>query len=448
VDRGKPSVFISYSRKNIECAAALVTGLLAKGHEVWWDKKDIRGGANYFKKIAEGIKNARIFIPLLSPDSVGSVWVAREVYFACKKQKDIVPVIVEYTDLPDDLELALGGLHYVTYTGRASCEPEEHIEAALDELHGQATGVDDGQSGRPAATSPPAAGPTSPDRTKLRRPKVGYGKFKTFFEKTMVIRRTVLAVIATTCLVLGVGGGIAIGRYLIPPSLPDPADIKVPNVTAQTQEVIRMAYTTAVKGENPWAAAAIVVRRGGAQKDTWRVLSNREKLSSAGRYFMEIRPQDKPAHFYIFQIDSRGKLDWLFPKNPCVKWSSGRNPVGPGRWTRVPGQRRAFFLDENLGVEHFYIVATRGPWPEFSRALLRACRSGTINRRIQKNLNLATRGSAGAQKADVPLRPGLAETMPGGRIEAASPSVGATRYLQGRQGVLVMEKWLHHVAPK
>jgi hypothetical protein len=148
-----------------------------------------------------------------------------------------------------------------------------------------------------------------------------------------------------------------------------------------------------------------------------------------------MRPEDT-AYAYVFQIDTRGALDVLFPHFPGAKFSQGENPVERGRWTRVPHDHaEAYYLDESLGVEHLYVVLSSRPWSELERALARAATQRTP-RAVRHAFGLRTRGVGGIAKATAPAPPGaIPETE---RVELL---------VTGANGALVREMWFEHVAP-
>jgi len=150
-----------------------------------------------------------------------------------------------------------------------------------------------------------------------------------------------------------------------------------------------------------------------------------------------LHPEEN-AYFYIFQIDSTGKLDWLFPQNTYLSHSTGQNPVSAAKWTRVPlSVNQAYYLDENEGVEHFYIVATQTPWPALEEALGKARLSGNPNKPILASFSLQTRGSAGIRPVPVELPGAKGQALP-----------GAQQLIKGEAGALVIERWFRHVKAK
>lgn len=59
-------VFISYSRRDSEIADKVYHALTEIGIRVWYDSYDIPGGADWKKAFLKGVRNTRLFIPILS----------------------------------------------------------------------------------------------------------------------------------------------------------------------------------------------------------------------------------------------------------------------------------------------------------------------------------------------------------------------------------------------
>ena len=116
----KIKIFISYSHRNRETCAQ-IAGLLEKDprFDVWYDKGLIPGEV-YRKKIVDEIKSTDYFIVLISNSSVKSEWVLDEVEFAKKIHKKILPLWIEKTDMPDDLDMILQRYHSLFWYLRSS----------------------------------------------------------------------------------------------------------------------------------------------------------------------------------------------------------------------------------------------------------------------------------------------------------------------------------------
>jgi predicted nucleotide-binding protein len=73
------TVFISYSSKDRDFAERLAADLRASGVGVWFDQWEIKVGDSITKKINDGIHDNDYLAVVLSPDSVASDWVRKEL---------------------------------------------------------------------------------------------------------------------------------------------------------------------------------------------------------------------------------------------------------------------------------------------------------------------------------------------------------------------------------
>jgi len=67
-----PSLFISYSRKDIEVARKLTEAFKDQDLDVWIDWEGIAPTVDWWQEIEKGIEEADIFLFLISPDSAKS----------------------------------------------------------------------------------------------------------------------------------------------------------------------------------------------------------------------------------------------------------------------------------------------------------------------------------------------------------------------------------------
>ena len=104
-----PSVFISYSTKNQNVADLLADTLDANGIKCWIATRNLKQGS-YAGQIVRAIKDASIFVILLSPDSIESPYVKNEINVASEQMKNgmkIVPFVIEECVLDDDCQYYL-----------------------------------------------------------------------------------------------------------------------------------------------------------------------------------------------------------------------------------------------------------------------------------------------------------------------------------------------------
>ena len=108
-------IFISYSRKDSEFIDQLIDQLEARGADVWIDRGDILAGEAWRRSIVEAIIDCQVFVIALSPNSVGSENVTKELTLAEQHKKRILPLVVKDVQIPPALDYQLAGLHYQSF---------------------------------------------------------------------------------------------------------------------------------------------------------------------------------------------------------------------------------------------------------------------------------------------------------------------------------------------
>jgi predicted nucleotide-binding protein len=116
-DPDAPTIFLSYTHSDKPFARQLKTDLLLAGARVWIDEAEIGVGDSLIEKIAQGIDQTDFFAIILSPESVSSPWVKKELEIAMKLQIDgkpikIMPLLHKSCSLPVFLE----GLKYADFS--------------------------------------------------------------------------------------------------------------------------------------------------------------------------------------------------------------------------------------------------------------------------------------------------------------------------------------------
>jgi hypothetical protein len=100
--------------------------------------------------------------------------------------------------------------------------------------------------------------------------------------------------------------------------------------------------------------------------------------------------------------------------------------VVPRDVIQVPQGDKALYLDETLGIEHLYVVATRGRWAALEDALAKAAASPHSPTAIEAPFGLRTRGV-------------------GGTRDTVTTSSDTPTLVHGIAGVLVEEVWFRHI---
>lgn len=124
-------LFISYSRADAATADALSEWLLAEGHDIAIDRRDLPFGEEWQRELRELIRGADSTLWLLSTASVASSWCKWELGEAQRLRKRILPVRIDAVD-PASLPEALGKLHLLPAVG--SFEPERDMRLLLDAI--------------------------------------------------------------------------------------------------------------------------------------------------------------------------------------------------------------------------------------------------------------------------------------------------------------------------
>jgi adenylate cyclase len=109
-------IFISYSSKDREHAEQLAELLVSAGLSVWIDQSGIEAASSWSEEIVNALDACTAFIVMLSPHSIESKNVVREVALAFEKNKKILPLDLEPVSLPASMQYHLAGLQRTSMT--------------------------------------------------------------------------------------------------------------------------------------------------------------------------------------------------------------------------------------------------------------------------------------------------------------------------------------------
>jgi len=121
------TVFISYSRKDIDFAKRLTAELQKCELDFWIDWEGIPPTVDWWREIEKGIEEADIFLFLISPDSSTSNVCKQEIATAVKNAKRIIPLVVR--DIKGDE--APEPLRHLNWT---FFREQDNFDAALEKL--------------------------------------------------------------------------------------------------------------------------------------------------------------------------------------------------------------------------------------------------------------------------------------------------------------------------
>jgi hypothetical protein len=106
-------IFISYAHSDTDAVDRLTGRLSDASYDIWIDREDIRAGDQWRRQIVEAVKACDVFIITLSPNSVRSDNVRRELDLAGRAQKTIIPLLIAEVEIPDEMDYQLVGLQRV-----------------------------------------------------------------------------------------------------------------------------------------------------------------------------------------------------------------------------------------------------------------------------------------------------------------------------------------------
>ena len=135
------SVFISYSSKEYR-EACLVNEVLKKnGVLTWMAPESIPGGSNYTREIPKAISSCKIFLLILSDNAQKSRWVSTEVENAFKKEKIILPFVIESFILNDEFDFLLSQSQRIEAYEKKSKALEELVSRIKSILKSEETSI-------------------------------------------------------------------------------------------------------------------------------------------------------------------------------------------------------------------------------------------------------------------------------------------------------------------
>ena len=95
-------IFVSYARVDKPFCVRIIETLHA--HDVWYDQR-LYAGQDWWKEILRRLDWCEVFVYLLSPDSVASLYCRRELEIALRLKRDIIPVLINGdTVLPENMK--------------------------------------------------------------------------------------------------------------------------------------------------------------------------------------------------------------------------------------------------------------------------------------------------------------------------------------------------------
>lgn len=113
-----PEVFVSYASQDRERVLALVSSLRSNAVSLWLDRDRIEGGASWAREIVRAIRACKVLLLMCSDAAMRSRAVAQEIQLAWKYQLAYLPLMLERTCFPEQVEFFLEGCQWIDLLDR------------------------------------------------------------------------------------------------------------------------------------------------------------------------------------------------------------------------------------------------------------------------------------------------------------------------------------------
>ena len=148
-------VFISYVQEDGAVAYEIAAGLESQGYSAWYYERDCPAGADYFEETHKAISDCEAMVIVISPRSLPSDQITREIVRAVESSKATFPLLLEVTH--DDYAHRRPGWHQAMAAANATRIPPERVATVVPSLVAGlgAKGIQASANGRLATAAPP-----------------------------------------------------------------------------------------------------------------------------------------------------------------------------------------------------------------------------------------------------------------------------------------------------
>lgn len=108
-------IFISYSRSDSEQVGMIRTIIDESGLDYWIDKEGIYSGENYKEVIVDAIEVSKVVIFISSVNSNNSINVIREIGYAVRQKKTIIPVLLDDSQYAKSIRLDIADIDQINF---------------------------------------------------------------------------------------------------------------------------------------------------------------------------------------------------------------------------------------------------------------------------------------------------------------------------------------------
>ena len=193
-------IFISHVEEDADLAIDLAAALEASGYSTWYYERDSLPGPSYLLQTSREIERSQAVVLIISPDSLGSHQVTKEVIRAHESGKRFVPLLkstthAEFTSRQPEWKEAVGSTTSITVPRRGITTIVPRILDGLGAMGVEPTGD----------KTEMVAGEFQAAVTAGKKPLFRLGSLKVF-PLTAIIATVIIATLITGGLVFGLSG--------------------------------------------------------------------------------------------------------------------------------------------------------------------------------------------------------------------------------------------------
>ncbi len=159
-------LFISYLSDDRLWVDRLADALRGAGWDAWVDREEISGGAEWRTSIVRGVKTADAFLIVLSPASVRSKNVVKELSLAEEFGRRIIPIQQATAEEGSDFKYQLAGLQRISFVDMPWNQAIERLLTALEAMPTVTEGPFTIPTPAPISTLPGTPNPPTPEPRK------------------------------------------------------------------------------------------------------------------------------------------------------------------------------------------------------------------------------------------------------------------------------------------
>ncbi|HJN49874.1 MAG TPA: TIR domain-containing protein [Pseudomonadales bacterium] len=129
----EPYIFVSYAHDDAALVYPDITRLRSEGFNIWYDE-GISPGSTWRDEVALALTQCKLFLYFVSPRSVVSANCLKELNFCLSRERKVLSVHLEKTELPMGLELSLSDMQAIIRADHTDSSYQRKLSDSLRSL--------------------------------------------------------------------------------------------------------------------------------------------------------------------------------------------------------------------------------------------------------------------------------------------------------------------------